>query len=56
MGVSVGSAAVIACVALSGIFPRSMNNKSVWYGVLLVAAVLSLVLMFGTSLLLTRHA
>jgi hypothetical protein len=50
-----GSAAAIACVASSGIFLGSMNNNSVWYGVLLVAAVLSLVWMFGTSLLLTRR-
>jgi hypothetical protein len=50
-----GSGAVIACVISSGIMLGPMNNSSVWYGVLLIAAVLSLVWMFATSLLLTRR-
>jgi len=50
-----GSAAVIACVISSGILLGPMNNSSFWYAVLLIAAVLSLVWMFGTSLLLIRR-
>ncbi len=50
-----GSGAVIACVISSGIMLGPMDNSSVWYGVLLIAAVLSLVWMFATSLLLTRR-
>jgi hypothetical protein len=50
-----GSGAVIACVISTGILLGPMSNSSVLYGVLLVAAVLSLIWMFGTSLLLTRR-
>jgi len=50
-----GSAAVIACVISSGILLGPMNNSSFWYAMLLIAAVLSLVWMFGTSLLLIRR-
>jgi len=50
-----GSAAVIACVLSTAILLGPMSNSSFWYGVLLVAAVLSLVWIFGTSVLLTRR-
>ncbi len=50
-----GSGAVVACLISSGIMLGPMNNSSFWYGVLLIAAVLSLVWMFATSLLLTRR-
>ncbi len=51
----IGSGAVIACLASSGILLTPISNVSFWYGVLVAAAVLSLVWMFGTSLLLTRR-
>ena len=50
-----GSGAVITCIASCGILLGPMDNGSVWYGILLVAAVLSLLWIFGTSLLLTRR-
>jgi hypothetical protein len=50
-----GTCAVIACIASSVMLLGPMDNGAVGYGILLVAAVLSLVWMFGTSLLLTRR-
>lgn len=50
-----GSVAVLACAASSAVLLSAMDNSSFGYGALIVAAVLSLIWMFGTSLLLTRR-
>jgi hypothetical protein len=51
-----GSAVVAACVLSAGILLGPMSNSSFFYGVLLVAAILSLVWVFATSVLLAARA
>ncbi|MBV8952782.1 MAG: DUF4386 family protein [Solirubrobacterales bacterium] len=51
-----GTGAVAACVLSAGILLGPMSNSSFFYGVLLVAAILSLVWVFATSVMLAGGA